>query len=188
MRIRIMLVGVVGLNGSGKNVLADYLVWNYSFVHVDIGQEIRDRLRELGKEISRMEMIELGNSMRKSNGADYWCRKALDSVSSVNVVITSLRNPAEIDAIKERNGIIVEVFADQETRFSRVLSRVKEGKHGSTDFEEFKSMEEREMYNDDPAKQQVAKCIEMADFKIDNNGTMDDFYMKAAEIFNSLGM
>ncbi len=184
-----MLVGVVGLNGSGKNVLADYLVDNYSFAHVDLGQEIRDELEKLGRDkVNRMEMISLGNEMRSANGADYWCKKALDSLNSPNIVITSLRNPAEIDAIKKRNGVIVGVVADQETRFYRILERMKSGRHGSMDFEDFRSMEEQEMYNDDPAKQQVAKCIDMADFSIDNNGSINDFYMKAAEIFNSMEM
>ena len=184
-----MLVGVVGLNGSGKNVLADYLVDNYDFVHVDLGQEIREELKRRGRDgSSRAEMISLGNEMRIANGPNYWCRKALDSVNSPNVVITSLRNPAEVDEVKERKGVIVEVFAAQETRFSRVLDRVSAGKHGSTDFEEFRSMEEKEMYNDDPAKQQVARCIDMADFRIDNNSTIEDLYMKAAEIFNSMGI
>ena len=36
-----MLIGIVGLNGSGKDTVAEYLVSHYNFVHKDLGQEIQ---------------------------------------------------------------------------------------------------------------------------------------------------
>jgi adenylate kinase family enzyme len=39
-----MIVGIVGLNGSGKDTFADYIVKKYGFSHKDLGQEIRDEL------------------------------------------------------------------------------------------------------------------------------------------------
>lgn len=170
-----MLIGIVGLNGSGKETVAEYLVRHYGFEHRDLGQGIRDELKMRGRDhLSRDEMRLLANEMRSKLGFSYWCKKAIDSIKSRDLVITSLRNPAEVEEIKKRNGIVVEVFADQETRFERTIARVKgdSKKHGDIkSLEDFEEKESKELRNKDPSKQQLIKCIEMAGYRLDNNGT-----------------
>ena len=38
------------------------------------------------------------------------------------------------------------------------------------------------MTSDDPNKQNLKKCIELADFKIENNGTIEELNSKLEEI------
>ncbi len=78
-----MLIGVVGFNGSGKGTVAEYLVKKHGFEHTDLGQEIRDELKNLGKNhLDRNEMIDLANERRKMYGANYWCKKAIEAADS----------------------------------------------------------------------------------------------------------
>jgi dephospho-CoA kinase len=42
--------------------------------------------------------------------------------------------------------------------------------------------EQKEMDSTDLNKQNLRKCIEMADYKIENNGTIDDLNSKIEEI------
>jgi adenylate kinase family enzyme len=75
-----MIVGVVGLNGSGKDTFAEYVVKKYGFIHKDLGQEIRDELKRLGRNhLDRSEMVKLGNDRRVEFGFDYWATKAINS-------------------------------------------------------------------------------------------------------------
>lgn len=185
-----MLIGVVGLNGSGKDTFAQYLVDNHNFAHKDLGQEIRDELRRLGKNyLDRNEMIVLANDVRRKYGFNYWCKKAIESVRSKDLVITSIRNPAEIEEIKSHSGVIVEVFADRKVRFERTIARIKRDptthSAGST-FDEFVVMEEKELVNADPAKQQLLKCISMAEYRIDNNGSIERLDKEVEELFAKL--
>ncbi len=185
-----MLIGVAGLNGSGKDTVAEYLVEKHGFAHRDLGQEIRDELKELGKNsLDRNEMIELGNERRARLGFGYWCRKAIESGKSKDLVITSIRNPAEVDEIRSRGGIIVEVFADQGTRFERTAARVRDkpGAHGDAiSIGEFRAKEERELRSDDPAKQQLLKCISMAEYRLDNNGPFERLYAEIEDLLAEL--
>ncbi len=172
-----MLIGVVGLNGSGKDTFAKYLVERHGFAHRDIGKEVRDELeRRERNQQDRNEMIKVANEMRHRFGASYWCRKALDGKKAENLVITSLRNPSEIEEIKSRGGAIVEVYADAEVRFERTMKRISidPSSHGDVkSFESFLEMERKELENADPAAQQLLKCISMAEYRVDNNGSKE---------------
>jgi dephospho-CoA kinase len=183
-----MLLGIVGLNGSGKDTAANFLVKKYGFVHEDFGQEIRDELKVLGKNsLDRNEMVLLANERRAKFGPNYWAKRLLANHSSKeNLVLTSIRNPAEVDEIESRGGILIEVFADINVRYQRTVARVKNDSsaHGDTkSFEEFRSKEERELKSTDPSKQQLLKCISSAKYRINNNGSLSELEKKIDELF-----
>jgi dephospho-CoA kinase len=173
-----MLIGVVGLNGSGKDSVGKILVKGYGYEHKDLGQAIRDELKVLGKNIlDRNEMVSLANERRKNFGNDYWVKKTLsDYVPGEKLVLTSIRNPAEAELIQHHGGIIVEVYAPIKKRFERIVERVESGEdlHGEIKFDDFKEKEERELKSNDPSKQQLLKCIVIADKKINNSGSLKD--------------
>lgn len=185
-----MLIGVVGLNGSGKDTVAQYLVERHNFSHKDLGQEIRDELVRLGRNsLDRSEMIALANEKRQELGFNYWCKRAIESVASENLIITSIRNPSEIDEIKSRGGNVVEVFAEQKVRFYRTVERVKIDPklHGDVkSFDEFMAKENLELTSTDPSKQQLLTCVSMAEYRLNNNGSFEELYKEIEELLPKL--
>jgi dephospho-CoA kinase len=174
-----MLFGVIGLNGSGKDTVADYLVEKYSFVHYGCGQAVRDELKKQGKDyLNRENMIDLANKMRKEKGNDYWAKYIFEKFfDSQDLIISSIRNPAEINFIKSKGGKLIRVDAEQKTRFERVSKRAEDSsKHGSKDFEEFKRLEKIELESSDPSKQQLLACLEKADYSVDNSSSLEELY------------
>jgi len=187
-----MLIGVVGLNGSGKDTIAKHLVERYGFSHKDFGQEIRDELKVLGKDpLDRNEMHVLANDRRKEFGNNYWALRLLKDYSpKKSLVLTSIRNPAEIVEIRAHGGLIVEVFADQKVRYLRTVARVKANplEHGDVkSFEEFKEKEARELASTDPSKQQLLKCISLAQYRLDNNSSAENLGRELDSLLNKLG-
>ncbi|MDR2191040.1 MAG: hypothetical protein LBP53_07980 [Candidatus Peribacteria bacterium] len=69
---------------------------------------------------------------------------------------------------QHQHFLLLAIDADQKLRYERAISRGSESDHIS--FEKFQAQEEAEMHNTDPAKQNIAKCMEMADFTVQNNG------------------
>jgi dephospho-CoA kinase len=187
-----MLFGVVGLNGSGKDTVADYLVEKYGFSHYDCGQAIRDELKRLGEDhLDRNKMIDLANKMRKENGGEYWAKFIFEKFADAkNLVISSIRNPTEIEFIESKNGKLIRVDAQQKTRFERVADRARKDptQHGSLDFEDFKIKENRELESNDPSKQQLLKCLERASIVLDNGGSLEDLHKKVDEAMQKLGV
>jgi len=184
-----MIVGVVGLNGSGKDTFANYVIKKYGFAHKDLGQEIRDELKKLKKNhLDRNEMIALGNERRVEHGFDYWATKAIESTPG-NLIITSVRNPKEVQKIVSSGGVLIEIVANQKTRYERTVARVKKNSdtHGDVkSFSDFKVNELKELKNRDPSKQQLTKCIKMAKYHVSNNSSIEDLHKKIDKLFKKL--
>ncbi len=186
-----ILIGVVGLNGSGKDTLANYLVSKHGFFHIDLGEEIRSELKKLGRNhLDREEMRALGNKLREEKGNDYWIQFPLKLFDKKpRLVITSLRNPAEVTALKSMGGVVFEPFADIKKRYQNTVNRVKNNpnEHGDVaSFEEFKAKEDMELSDPGLFKQQNLKCIEMADYRIDSNPDLEGFLKNVEEVFKKI--
>ena len=184
-----MIIGIVGLNGSGKDTFADYVVKTYGFIHKDLGQEIRDELKRLGRNhLDRSEMIKLGNYMRVEFGFDYWAAKAINSTTK-NLIITSVRNPKEVQKITMSGGVIIEISALPKTRYNRTVKRVKEDPTAHGDIKTFLNFlknESKELKSIDPSKQQLLKCIKMAKYHVTNDSTQNVLYKKIDKLFKKL--
>ena len=69
---------------------------------------------------------------------------------------------------------MIAVDADIAIRYQRIVQRGSET--DQITFEEFTANEAREMNSNDPTKQNLRKCIEMADIRIENNGSIEELY------------
>ncbi|MDD4703790.1 MAG: hypothetical protein PHE28_05605, partial [Bacteroidales bacterium] len=102
-----------------------------------------------------------------------------------NSVLESVRNPKEIEFLrKQENFILLAVTADVEKRYQRILLRKTVTDNVS--FETFKANEEREMQSNDINSQNLRLCIEMADYVVDNSGTIEELKEKIEEIWKKI--
>ena len=171
-----MIYGVTGFFCSGKDTMAEVLEAR-GFAHVSLSDMIREELRERGIEITIPNLTEVGNELRREQGPGVLGERALARIdSSRDWVVTSIRHPAEVEALR-KNPDFVMVFVDapQRLRFERSLGRAREG--DPITFEEFAAEEERQMSAQagDPAAQALAACREMANERIENDSTLEEF-------------
>ena len=76
---------------------------------------------------------------------------------------------------------MISIDADSRLRYERLCSR---GRTGDTDsWEKFVEQEKKEENNDDPNKQQLSRTMKMADYNIDNSGTLRSWKHKSTEFF-----
>ena len=96
-----MIIAVVGPVGSGKDLISDILSSEYGFGKVSLGDSLREELIENGIELTRENLQNEGDKVRKEKGADYLARKVSKNLQrEKNYVFTSIRNPAEIEFLK----------------------------------------------------------------------------------------
>lgn len=186
-----MLLGVVGLNGSGKDTVAKYLHEEYGFEWVSLSDEVRKEVLARGLDLANRDNLNfVAEDMRKKFGPSIWIQRSLKTYSpSLDFVLSSFRHPSEIDIVHENKGKMILVDAEMQIRFQRTVERVLHNAkdHGSVGFEDFKAKEERELSNPDKDKMQMGACVKMFDYKVDNNTNLENLYSQVDKLMTSLG-
>ncbi|MDR0310584.1 MAG: AAA family ATPase [Acidobacteriota bacterium] len=176
-----MIIGLTGKNGAGKTEVCDYLRAR-GFEYVSLSDAIRAEIRRRGEEVTRETLIKTGTEMREKGGAGILAERVMAGLESEhNYVIDSIRNPAEVEALRRRPDFrLFAIEALAKTRFERSLERARE--NTAATFEQFMAEEERELHSENPAAQQLIATMALADNVIENNGTIEVLYARLDEI------
>jgi dCMP deaminase len=182
-----MIIGLTGKNASGKGEVAEYLK-SRGFTFYSLSDVLRDELRKKKKVASRDNLIWLGNKLRDEQGPSVLADKILEQVQDDrHYVIDSFRNPEEVKAFKRtKDFLLLSVEASEKKRFERLQRRNRE--HDSKSFEEFVAHEKKELNSSDPTKQNLRACAAMSDFKIPNNGSIDELHTRLNRFFSKILM
>lgn len=181
------LIGLTGLNASGKGTAADFLK-EMGFNYYSLSDIVRDHASEKGLDHSRENLILCGNELRKRFGPSVLAVRALKKIKKdmpSKAVVDSIRNVYEIEVLRKEPGFfLIGINASSALRFERSKKRGRIGFEST--LEEFEKIELKEN-SSDPTKQQLFKCLELADIKIDNNGKIDKLKEEIKKILSGLG-
>lgn len=184
----IMLIGLTGTNGAGKGEVAKYLK-KKGFIYFSLSDILREELNKKGLEISRENLQNVGNQLRKKFGPGVLAEKTIKKIKDKSI-IDSIRNPEEIRRLREFAKEFKTVFfllsvdAPIKLRFERLGKR---GRMESADtLEEFKEREQFEKGKETHG-QQINVCMEMADYTVINDGTLEELYDKIDKALKNRG-
>lgn len=180
-----IIFGITGTLGAGKGTIVEYLISKYNFEHYSVRAYLIERIEEKGLPVNRDSMVLVANELRASQSPsfiiDELYKKAADS--GKNCIIESIRTPGEVESLREKENFwLIAVDADAKVRYARITDRKSET--DNVTLEEFIANEQREMTSSDPNKQNLSKCIEMADFVVDNSGSISDLEDEVHHILN----
>lgn len=177
-----MIIGLTGTFSSGKDTVADYLE-NKGYEHFSLSDEIRTVAAERGIETTRDNLRELGNSLRDEFGPDYLPKRVLERAKSDKVLISSIRQPAEIDFLeKKKDFILLAIDAPIKMRFERMKKRARPGDPVTLD--ELKEKEQKEMESKGENAQKIHECIARADYVIENDGNFEKLYKEVDRVLS----
>ena len=168
-----IIIGITGTLGAGKGTIVDYLVNEEGFAHYSVRDFLITEMKRLGMEENRNSMTTLANRLRSAYGPSYITDELYEQArdNMEDCVIESIRTPGEVMSLRRKQDFFLfAVDADPAKRFKRIKKRGSET--DNVNFSEFKANEKREMESDDPNKQNLSKCIEMADYTFQNDGKL----------------
>jgi len=182
------IIGLTGYMGSGKGEIVKYLQ-DKGFKYISLSDIVRQEATARGLPLTRDVLQNVGNELRAQNGAGVLGRKVREIVAAdldSNWVIDGIRNPACVLELRKLPGFkMVGVSANEELLVNRLLEREREG--GVLTKEEILAKLNREKGLGEPEDgQQVKKCLEMVDYFILNEGTLEDLYKKFQHYLNLL--
>ena len=172
-----MILGLSGLNGSGKGEVLRYLEAR-SFYPLSLSDVIRDALREQGVEETRERMIEAGNAIRAAEGPGGLALRLVARIEADrNYVIDSVRHPAEVEVLRAAADRfrLIWVAADEAVRLERIVSRGRNG--DPTTLKDLQRLEGRELASANPDAQQLLAVRELADVTLANDADLPALHL-----------
>ncbi|HPH47128.1 MAG TPA: hypothetical protein PKU83_08975, partial [Chryseolinea sp.] len=134
-------------------------------------------IQERGLELNRDSMVMVANELRANHSPSYIAEQLYEEAKKAgkDAVIESIRTVGEVMALRQKpNFWLFAVDANPELRYNRIIKRNSETDQIS--FDTFLENEAREMNSDDPNKQNLAACQQLADYNFDNNNSFNELY------------
>ena len=170
-----MIVGLTGRNCSGKGEAVEFLKAKGFYSH-SLSDVIRDEIRERGLEVTRENLIQVGNELRSRHGHGVLAQRVLERLEpDRNYVIDSIRHPAEAEALSGRSDfVLLAVQASPQIRFERIRKRNRQGDPQT--LEGFQRSEEKELGNAGSERQQLDSMEGLASHRVQNETTLEEFH------------
>lgn len=168
-----MIIGLTGPICAGKDEVAKVLV-SLGFERFSLSDEIRAEMRAQGIPLHRDSIQQYGDRTRRREGAGVWARRIVSRmVSGKNYVIDSIRNPGEIEELRQlEDFFLIRVHAATKMRFARMVKRART--EDPRNFADFQQLELKDLgIGQEAYGQQNAQCFALADYTIVNEGTLE---------------
>jgi dCMP deaminase len=169
-----IIIGLTGRNAAGKTTAGEVL-GTRGFSYLSLSDVIREEAKSRGLSPIRENLTALGNELRERHGPGALAELTVAKMQADrNYAVDSIRHPAEVMALKRAGSFsLFHIFAPLEARFARSLARERAG--DAPTLQEFIRQEEREFASSNAASQQLLETERLADRRIDNTGSLEEF-------------
>ncbi|MBR9679136.1 MAG: AAA family ATPase [Nanoarchaeota archaeon] len=180
-----VVIGLMGTNGSGKDVVADYLVEKHGFVSFRSGDISREVASKRGLKLTRDNLNVVSKELYAKHGETFFVDTILKKIKDSSVekaIFNGVRNPVDAKIPLQKLGneyVLVLVDAKPEIRFERMKKRARPGFPKT--LEKFKEHEKREFetFNMHETFKYTHKILR-------NDSTLEELYSQTEKLVKEL--
>lgn len=182
-----MIIGLTGTYAAGKGTVAELLEAR-DFAYHSLSDVLREELARQGVAESRRALFELGNRLRREEGAGALAQRIRPRLrQQERAIVDSIRNPAEVRELRELpDFLLLGVDASPEIRFERLRQRGRGGDPES--WEDFRALEDREIRGGEDSDQQLERTASLADRVVRNDGGVDELAASLDAVLREQGL
>lgn len=176
-----IVLGLTGYHRAGKDAASRYLKKEYGFHTLTFSDVLKKRLKQEGKEVTKMNMSIAGEELREEKGNAAIAKELMKIVEEKGwkeVVLNGFMSPEEVDYVRNRvmNFYLIEVQAAPKIRFERRSETEPDNEEG------FFQRDERDK------RKGFEKVLEMDDYIVRNNSTLEDLHLELDYIMADIQM
>ena len=179
------IIAILGLPGSGKTEVINYLIKKFGWPKVYFGGVTFDEMKKRSLEINEKNERFVREDLRKNFGRTYYAEKIVEKIKALpadtNVLVESLYMWEEYLTLKKEFGeelIMIAVCASPKIRYERLAKRPER----PLTFEEVSSRDHSQIEN-----LNQGGPIAMADYTIDNSASLNEFFSQVDKIIEKIG-
>lgn len=179
------VIGVIGLNGSGKDEVVKYLNQKYGVPLISVGDLVREIARQRGIAPLRENLDNITREYFERFGEGYFMRAIVDTIRQNHwktAGISGIRSPQDIAILKDAFGkdfILIHVYiTDPRVRYERVMKRGSA--RDKIDYTEFLKQDQisEELFK-------INEAVKQADYSISNDGSLEDLHQQIENVIES---
>lgn len=185
-----IVVGIVSTVGAGRTEVIRYLIDEQGFKHASLSEIVREEARNSGIDQVRAQLQHVGNRLRKTYGSDVLARRSMERLAHVirrgqHIVLDGIKHPDEVRTLRSYGQFyLLAIDAPEDVRYDRIQKRRRANDPRTS--EAFQELDRRDRGLDGlEYGQKVDVCIKMADFTINNTGTIEDLMREIRKALNN---
>ena len=171
-----IVIGAMGLNGSGKDTLIDRLCRRCDVHKLSVGDIARQIAEEQQIEPTRENLHHIWQQAMAEHGKDYFMRRVIEIIEQNRwqaTGVSGIRTPEDVDITRHHFGddlLLVHVRVnDARLRYQRLLERDRPRDPDTFEVFTQQEREEEEQFH-------VREALRQADLVINNYRSLEDFY------------
>jgi len=183
-----IIIGLIGEKGAGKGTVSDYLIEKYQAVHYGASDILRRTLKGLHMPITRDNLIKLALILKEGFKQTIIIDSLIQDIEkeeSEIVVADGIRMHGDVEPFREKYGknfFLVYVGADVKARYERTKLRKQNEGEAEATFEQFLAEEKM------PTEVAIHEIGLKADFKINNDGTLEELKAQLDEMMKKISI
>jgi dephospho-CoA kinase len=170
------IIGVVGLNGSGKDEVVNYLNKKYNVPLISVGDIVRGLAAQEGIEPTRDNLNAITKTCFKRFGQGYFVKQVAEKILREKWTaagISGIRSPEDAAILKEifkQDFVLINVYiSDSRVRYDRIFKRGT--KRDQSTYEDFLRQDKisQDLFH-------IQDTTKLADYSVPNDGSLEDLH------------
>ncbi len=176
------VIGVIGLNGTGKDEVVKYLNQKYGVPLISVGDIVREIAAKEKVEPTRENLDRIVKKCFAQYGEGYFLKLVINKIKKnqwQTAGISGVRSPQDVAFLKKAFNddfkLIGVYVTDPHLRYERILQRGSQRDNVSYDDFLREDRDSEELFH-------IQEALNTADYSIANDGTLDDLHREIVRL------